>query len=176
MQERNIYCTHLKFSQHSDTTDPFLPLKKELKWRYWDFCWHPQRNSYSPNDSCKHITPNSFQSTQVYTQFVHSTHFSLLHSQCFPATSTGCMGTGALLSQGRLGTGRSLAKQSCLHPVTEENVRPAANFARSQTSLQQFPTATETRRSPPLWCSTRTRMNLLLKAHSGKSPGVWLFY
>lgn len=83
-----------------------------------------------------------------------------------------CMGTGALLSQGRLGTGRSPAKQSCLHPVTEENVRPAANFARSQTSLQQFPTATETLRSPPLWCSTRTRINLLLKARSGKSPGV----
>lgn len=67
---------------------------------------------------------------------------------------------------------------AAIPPGTEENFRPAENFARSQTSLQQLPIATETRRSPPLWCSTRTRMNLLLKARSRKSPGVraWLFY
>lgn len=46
---------------------------------------------------------------------------------------------GDLLSQAGWEWKGAWPSRAAIPPVTEENVRPAANFARSQTSLQQFP-------------------------------------
>lgn len=138
MQERNIHCTCLKFSQHSDTVDPFLPLKKEFKWRYWDFCLHQRRNSCSPNNSSKHTTPDSFQSTQAESSCTAQTSLSCIPTASLPSLLVAWGWVVSCLRAGWEWKGAWPSK-AAIPPVIEENVRPAANFARSQSSLLQFP-------------------------------------
>lgn len=113
--------------------------------------------------SCEQITPNSSQSAQVYT--THSTNISSLHSQHIPPTLL-VMWAWMVSSFGaRWEWEGAWPKQSC-HSSCEckANVR----LAMSQISHQQSPIESETKRSPPLWCFTRTSTN----PHSRKSPGV----
>lgn len=109
MQERNIYCIS-NFPTLGYYGSLFTSEKGAQMRRYWDFCLHQQRNSCSPNDSCKHITPNSFQSTQVHTEFMHST----VIPPAFPALPCHLYWLhGWSPVSGRLRMERSLAKQSC---------------------------------------------------------------
>lgn len=112
MQERNIYCTHSKFSLHSDTRDHFLPLKK-TQMEALRLLLTPTEKLPQPQKQLQAHDPKLFpEHSGLYR--VGAQHKLL--SPAFPVLPcqlTGSMEVGGLQSQGRVGMERSLAKQSC---------------------------------------------------------------
>lgn len=136
MQERNIYCTYLKFSQHSDTRGPFLLLKRSSNGSTETFAYtHRETPAALMTDAS--TQPQTL--SRAYTEFVHRTNFSLLLSQCSPSTSTGSMEMGGLLSQGRLGMERSLAKQSCHSSCNRRKCQTCCKFCQEPNQPSAVP-------------------------------------
>lgn len=133
MLERNIYCTHIRFSQYSDLCIPFYLWKR------------------AQMEVLRILTPTEKLPQPQQLQAQNPKLFPGLYRVCAQQTSLSCIPSASLspllvawgwvVSCLRAGWEWKGAwpGRAAIPPVTEENFRPAANFARSQTSLHQLP-------------------------------------